>query len=62
MVSTRALAPEALDLAFRHSGTLYDALYLALAIREDLKVLTADDRMVRAFASLDRTLPLASFQ
>jgi len=25
-------------------GAVYDGLYIALAIREDLKVLTADDR------------------
>ena len=38
------------------------ALYLALAERENLKVLTADDRMANAFASLNRTLRLSSFE
>lgn len=61
MSSARDLAPRALDLAFRHSATFYDALYLALAEREDLKVVTADERMASAFAPLDRTVSLATF-
>ena len=51
----------ALLLAFRHHATFYDALYIALAERENVKVLTADDGMVNAFASLDRTIRLADF-
>jgi predicted nucleic acid-binding protein len=43
-------------------GAVYDALYVTLAIREDLKVVTADDRMANAFATLDRTVRLADFQ
>lgn len=61
MSSSRGLAPRALDLTFRHSATFYDALYLALAERENLKVVTADERMVNAFAGLERTVSLASF-
>lgn len=59
--STSDLSHQALRLALDHSGTFYDALYLALAEREDLQVLTADGRMTRAFAKLGRTLHLADF-
>lgn len=52
------LSHHALQLALDHSGTFYDALYLALAEQEDLQVLTADGRMARAFAKLGRTLHL----
>lgn len=60
MVPARELALQALDLALRHGATFYDALYLALAIRENCRVVTADERMTRAFATPDRTIPLAS--
>ena len=61
-VSTRELANSALRLALDHMATFYDGLYIALAEREDLKVLTADDRMTNAFAPLKRTVPLATFE
>ena len=57
-----SLASEALPLAIAHMATFYDALYVALAVREECRVLTADERMVNAFASLDRTASLASFR
>ena len=49
-------------LALRHTATFYDALYVSLAVREDLSVLTADDRMGSAFAPLNRTIALATFK
>lgn len=55
------LAREAFDLAVKHSGTLYDALYVALARRENIQVLTADTPLVTAFGHLDLTLPLAAY-
>lgn len=58
----RTLASEALRLALRHSATFYDALYLALAQRDDRLVLTADERMTRAFAATNRTLFLANYE
>lgn len=60
-VANQDLAPRALDLAFAHSATFYDALYLALAEREGLQVLTVDGPMTRAFVKLDRTLHLADY-
>lgn len=41
------LARDALTMAIGHSGTFYDALYITLALREDLRVVTADERMTR---------------
>jgi predicted nucleic acid-binding protein len=61
-VPTRELAPRAFALALEHMATFYDALYVALAELEDVKVLTADERMVNAFAKLDRTVALASYK
>ena len=51
-----------MQLAVSHMATFYDALYVTLAERESVRVLTADDRMCNAFASLDRTLRLSSFE
>lgn len=59
---SRSLTRSAFDLVTAHSGTFYDALYLALAIREDLKVLTADEPMTVAFAKLGRTVWLGDFK
>lgn len=61
-VPTRSLAQVAFPLALDNMATFYDALYVALAVREECRVLTADERMVNAFASLDRTASLASFR
>ncbi len=58
----RDLARLAFPLALDHMATFYDALYVALAQREDVPVLTADERMTNAFASLDRTVSLASLE
>lgn len=62
LVPSRVLARPAMELAIQHLGTFYDALYIALAERENLKVITADDRMANAFARIDRTLALADFE
>ncbi len=55
------LAREAFDLALAHSGTLYDALYVALARRESIPVLTAHGPLATAFSGLDLTLALAAY-
>lgn len=59
-VPVRPLAPDAMRLTTTHMAGFYDAIYMALAMREDLKVLTADNRMAQAFARLNRTVSLAS--
>ena len=61
MLPLRSLAERAMQLTITHMATFYDALYIALAEREDVKVLTADDGMVNAFAGLGRTVRLADF-
>jgi predicted nucleic acid-binding protein len=41
------LVDNAFDLALKHRRALYDCLYLALALRENCDLITADDALVR---------------
>lgn len=52
------LVDRALALALEHRGTVYDAMYIALAETEELVVLTADGPMTKAFGRLGLTQPL----
>ena len=61
LVPVSAVADATLALAIDHMATFFDALYVSLAIRDDLRVLTADNRMASAFAKLDRVVRLADF-
>lgn len=45
------LLPDAIRLALEHGRTVYDCLYLALAIALDSVVVTADERFVNALAA-----------
>jgi predicted nucleic acid-binding protein len=47
-VSTRALLPDALALAVHAGITVYDAIYVTLAVRLRSQVITADERLNRA--------------
>jgi predicted nucleic acid-binding protein len=49
-VSMRGLLPDAHALALRTGVTVYDATYLALAVRLETKVITGDDRLARRLA------------
>lgn len=49
----RALTAPAFDVAARTGITVYDALYAVLALRDRAVFVTADERLVRALASLD---------
>jgi predicted nucleic acid-binding protein len=49
-VSVRGLLPDADALAQRTGITVYDATYLALAVRLETKVITGDDRFARRLA------------
>lgn len=60
--SLRGLSDHAWHLALTHMARFYDALYVALAEREDVRVLTADDRLIGAFSALDRTIHIRDFQ
>lgn len=46
-----SLLDDAIDLAVETDRTVYDCLYLALAIREGAILLTADERFVNALES-----------
>lgn len=48
LVDDDELLPEALSLSFQLRHPIYDCLYLALALRETSRVLTADRPFVRA--------------
>ena len=49
-ISMRGLLPDAHALALRTGITVYDATYLALAVRLETKVITGDDRFARRLA------------
>ena len=52
---THGLAAAALELALATGRTVYDCMYLALAIDRECRLVTADERFVNALA----TTPLA---
>lgn len=49
-VSMRGLLPDAHAVALRTGITVYDASYLALAVRLETKLITGDDRLARRLA------------
>lgn len=51
-ISGRSLAPDAHALANAIGRTVYDALYLTLAIRLDTRMITADDRLEAALSAM----------
>ncbi|HEV3470640.1 MAG TPA: type II toxin-antitoxin system VapC family toxin [Pyrinomonadaceae bacterium] len=48
---TAELLEDAYKIAVTHRRTVYDALYLALSVRENCRVVTADERLVNALAA-----------
>jgi predicted nucleic acid-binding protein len=50
-VSCRSLLPEALSIALAHNRSVYDSLYVALAIRSKTQMITADERLANALAA-----------
>jgi len=50
-VSTRGLLIDAHALAVTAGLTVYDAMYLALAVRLETELITADDRLGRIVAA-----------
>jgi predicted nucleic acid-binding protein len=61
-VPSLPLSRAALRLALAHMGTFWDALYVALAVENDLEVVAADEPMTKAFAPLERTIHLANLE
>jgi len=51
-VPCRALAAEACALAIAVGHTVYDAMYLALAVRLDTRMITADESLAGALAAV----------
>ncbi len=49
--ASSALVPAALQLARRHGRTVYDSLYLVLAIQESATMITADEKLANAVAA-----------
>lgn len=48
LYSGSLILQSALDIAVRFERTVYDALYLAVAVAEDCRLITADERLVHA--------------
>jgi len=42
------LLNDAFKLAVKHGGTVYDAMYLALGVRRNCQIVTADEKLVNA--------------
>ena len=50
-VSSHSLMPDALEIAFVHDRSVYDCLYVALAIQFKIELITADERLANALAA-----------
>jgi predicted nucleic acid-binding protein len=50
-VPSLVLLPEALKIAFAHDRSVYDCLYVALAIQFKIEMITADERLANAMAA-----------
>ena len=50
-VPTRSLLPEALDIALDFDRSVYDSVYVALAVATRSELITADERLANALAS-----------
>jgi predicted nucleic acid-binding protein len=52
VTSCAVLLEEAYRLAVTHQRTVYDAMYLALSLRENCRWVTADERIVNALGAI----------
>jgi predicted nucleic acid-binding protein len=50
-VPARKLLDDALEIATAHSRTIYDSLYVALAVQAKTQLITADERLANALAA-----------
>lgn len=51
----RAIVGDALDLARRHDLTVYDAIFVALALDKRAELISADDKLLRAWSRAVRS-------
>ena len=56
-MSCRDLAENALDIAIEHGQSIYDAMYIALAVDRDIRLITADDRLYTALSKIPSIAP-----
>lgn len=56
-IPCRSLIDDAYLLASAAGRTVYDALYLALAVRLDVQMITADERLANALAAIPQLAP-----
>jgi predicted nucleic acid-binding protein len=56
-VATRSLLQDALTVALTTGITVYDAMYVTLAVRLDTAVITGDDRLVDKIAAHPLLVP-----
>jgi predicted nucleic acid-binding protein len=62
LVPLASLTEPALELAVRHGQTVYDCLYVALAIETETAFVTADEKLCRAFEPVTSLVrPLEAF-
>jgi predicted nucleic acid-binding protein len=50
-ISSQDLFIEALQIALQHNRTVYDSLYVVLAVRSSTDFITADERLANALAA-----------
>jgi predicted nucleic acid-binding protein len=51
LTPTASLLNEAYQLAVTHKRTVYDAMYVALSLREQCPLITADEKLVNAISA-----------
>jgi predicted nucleic acid-binding protein len=50
-VSSRQLLKRALEIGLKHERSFYDSIYLALAVSQQIELITADERLANAVAA-----------
>jgi predicted nucleic acid-binding protein len=50
-VPTAGLVKSAIDIALRHGRSMYDSIYVALAVASKCALVTADEKLVNALAT-----------
>jgi predicted nucleic acid-binding protein len=61
LVSCRTLTADALEIAVTFGRSVYDAMYIALAINRNTRLITADSRLYNALAKIPKLAPHIQF-